>query len=102
MTKLKGKHSCKQYFQLKPIKWRFKWCFRCSSRSYLYETHLNPVKKQETEYNLSESVMLNLSQSLKDTYCTLCFDKFPNSPNLIAKLFDDLIYGIDTVYSNRK
>ena len=52
-------------------------------------------KKQETEYNLG--VVLNLSQSLRDAYCTLYFDNFFSSPALIGKLFDDGIYGIATV-----
>ena len=76
MTKFKRKHGCKQYLLLKPLKWGFKsWC-RCSSSGYLYETDLYLGKKQEPEYNLGESVVLNLSQSLRDTYCTLYFDNF--------------------------
>ena len=71
MTKFKGKHSCKQYLQLKPIKWGFKWWCRCSSTGYLYETHMYLGKKLETEYNLGESVVLSLSESLRDTFCTL-------------------------------
>ena len=102
MTKFKGKHGCKQYLLLKPIKWGFKWWCRCSSSGYLYETDLYLGKKQETEYNLSESVVLNLSQSLRDTYCTLYFDNFFSSPTLIGKLFDDGIYGIGTVRLNHE
>ena len=52
-------------------------------------------KKQETEYNLG--VVLNLSQSLRDAYCTLCFDNFFSSPTLIGKLFDDGIFDIGIV-----
>ena len=88
--------------QLKPIKWGFKWWCRCSSSGYLYETHLYLGKKQETEYNLAESVVLNLSQSLRDTYCTLYFDNFFSRHALIAKLFNDGIYGTGTVQPNRK
>ena len=46
--------------------------------------------------------MLNLSESLRDTHCTLYFAIFFNSPTLIAKLFDHGIYGISIVRSNRK
>ena len=46
--------------------------------------------------------MLNLSHSLRDTYCTLYFDNFFKSPALIPKLFDDGIYGIGTVRPNCK
>ena len=102
MAKFKGRHNCKQYLQLKQIKWWFKWWCRCSSSSDLYETHLYLGKKQETEYNLGESAVLNLSQSVRDTYCTLYFDNFFSSSALIAKLFDDGIYGIGTVRSDAK
>ena len=95
MTKFKGKHSCKQYLQLKAIKWGFKWWCRCSSSGYLYEIHLYLGKKQETEYNLG--VVVNLSQSLRDAYCTLYFDNFFSSPTLIEKLFDDAIFDIGIV-----
>ena len=46
--------------------------------------------------------MLNISHSLRDTYCTLYFDNFFKSPALIPKLFDDGIYGIGTVRPNCK
>ena len=46
--------------------------------------------------------MLNLSQSLRDTYCTLYFDNFFNNPAFIAKLFDDGIYDIGPVRPNCK
>ena len=46
--------------------------------------------------------MSNLSQSLRDTYCTLYFDYLFSSPALIGKLFDDGIYGISTVWPNHK
>ena len=105
-TKVKGKHSCKQYLQLKSIKCGegrgFKWWRRCSSSGYLYETHLYLGKKQETEYYLCESVVLNLSQPLRDTYCTFYFDNFFSSPALIANSFDDGINDIGTVRPNRK
>ena len=52
-------------------------------------------KKQETEYNLG--VVLNLSQSLRDAYCTLYFDNFFSSPTLIGKLFDDGKFDIGIV-----
>ena len=80
----------------------FKWWCRCSSSGYLYETHLYLGKKQETEYSSGESVVLNLSQSLRDIYCTLYFDNFFSSSALIAKLFDDGIYDIGTVQPNHK
>ena len=54
MTKFQGHSSMKQYLQLKPIKWGFKWWFRCaSSTGYLYEFDLYLVKKN-IEVNLAE------------------------------------------------
>lgn len=59
-------------------------------------------KKEETEFNLGESVVLKLSESLRDTYCTLYLEQFFEYLQFDAKLFDYGIYGIGTVRSNRK
>ena len=59
-------------------------------------------RKESTEYNLGESVVLNLASDLDDTYCTLVFDNFFSSPNLVQTLYDKNIYCIGTVRSNRK
>ena len=58
-------------------------------------------KKKETDCSLGENVAL-IPHNLWDAYCTLYFDNFFNSLTLMAKLFDDGIYGIGTVWSNRK
>ena len=80
MTKFKGRNSCKQYIKNKPIKWGFKWWCRCISiTGYLYEFNLYLGKKEKTELGLGESVVLNLSQKLEGSYCTLYFDNFFNS-----------------------
>ena len=87
VTKFKGRNSCKQYIKNKPIKWGFKWWCRCSSTTgYLYDFNLYLGKKEKTEIELCESVVLNLSQKLEGSYCTLYFDKFFNSPLLVNKL----------------
>ena len=49
-----------------------------------YMRHFCLGKKQEIKYNLDESAVLNLSQSLSDTFSTLYFDNFFNSPTFIA------------------
>ena len=41
-------------------------------------------KKEKTELGLGESVVLNLSQKLEGSYCTLYFDNFFNSPLLVT------------------
>ena len=46
--------------------------------------------------------MLQLSERLKNTFCTLYFDNVFNSPSLINKLFQNGLYVIGTVRSNRK
>ena len=104
MTKFKGRSGMKQYLQLKPIKWGFKSWYRCASKTgYLYEFDLYLGKKKDgVQYNLGESVILQLSEKLKNTFCTLFFDNFFNSPILVEKLFDDDIYAVGTVRSNRK
>ena len=79
MTKFKGRNSCKPYIKNKPIKWGFKWWCRCSSTTgYLYEFNLYLGKKEKTEIGLGESAVLNLSQKLEGSYCTLYFDNFFN------------------------
>ena len=51
------------------------------------------------EVNLRESVVMQLSEEVKGTYCALFFD---NSPALIDKHFEDGNYAMGTVRSNRK
>ena len=103
MTKFKGRHSSKQYIKNKPIKWGFKWWCRCSSvTGYLYQFDLYLGKKESTEFGLGESVVLQLTESLKDTYCTIFCDNFFTSPNLVHTLLSKGIYCYGTVRSNRK
>ena len=47
-------------------------------------------------------MVMQLSEKLKGTYCTLFFDIFFNSPPLTDKLFEEGIYVVGTVRSNRK
>ena len=51
--------------------------------------------------NLGSSVVLDLSQVLKDTYCHVFFDNLFNSPTLIQKLHDNELYGLGTGRSDR-
>ena len=102
MTKFKGRSSMRQYLNMKPTKWGFKWWFRCaSSNGYLYELYLYLGRKQNVEVNIGEGVVMQLSEKLKGTFCTLFFDNFFNSPLLINKLFEENIYTIGNVRSNR-
>ena len=50
MVKFTGRSSMKQYFKNKPVKWGFKFCFRCASKTgYLYQIvfHLGKNEKKQ-------------------------------------------------------
>ena len=77
MCKFKGKSIIRQYMKNKPIKWGFKFWFRCGAKSgYLYEFDMYLGKKGNTKFGLGESVVLSLCQKLKDTHCFVFFDNF--------------------------
>ena len=61
-------------------------------------------KKQSSEFNLGlvEEVVLQLTKLLEKPICTVYFDNFFNDPTLMKKLFENNIYAIGTVRSNRK
>lgn len=103
MCKFKGRSSMKQYIKNKPIKWGFKYWYRCDSKTgYLYEFELYRGRKESTEINLGASVVLKLCEELKNTYCFVFFDNFFNGPLLIKRLHENGIYGLGTVRSDRK
>ena len=53
------------------------------------------------ELKLDSSVVLDLCQFLKNTYCHVFFDTFFNSRTLIQKLHDNGLYGLGTACSDR-
>ena len=68
MVKFKGRSGMKQYIKSKPIKWSFKFWFRCSSQSgYLYQMDNYLGKKQAPEFNLclGEELVLQLTKDLE-------------------------------------
>ena len=73
-----------------------------SSNGYLYEFDLYLGKKQNINVILGEDVVMQISENLKDTFCTLFSDNFFNSSLLINKLFEENFYAVGTVRSNRK
>ena len=90
MVKFKGRSGMKQYIKSKPIKWGFKFWFRCSSKSgYLYQIDIYLGRKQSPEFNLGleEEAVLQLTKDLERSLSTDYFDNFFNSPKLIEKLF---------------
>lgn len=79
----------RQYVKNKPIKWGFKfWYHDTSKTGYLFQFDLYLGKKEKREEILESSVVLALIECLEDTYCTIFFDNFFNSPSLNIKLFE--------------
>ena len=65
---VKFRSGMKQYIKSKPIKWGFKFWFRCSSKSgYLYQMDIYLGRKQTSEFNLGlgEDVVLQLTEDLE-------------------------------------
>ena len=103
MVKFKRRSGMKQYIESKPIKWGFKFWFRCSSKTgYLYQIAIYLGQKKNTEFNWGEEVVLQLIKDLEGSFCAVCFDNFFSSPILIEKLSEKNIYAIRTVRKNRK
>ena len=102
MCKFKGKSLMRQYMKNKPIKWCFKFWFRCGSKSgYLYQFDMYLGRKSKTEFDLGNLVVLSPCKNLKNSYCYVFFDNFFTSPNLMLNLFENGIYATGTVRSNR-
>ena len=105
VVKFKGRSGMKQYIKSQLIKCGFKFWFRCSSKSgYLHQMDIYLGRKQRLEFNVSlgEEVILQLTKGLEQSFCTVYFGSFFNSPKLIEKLFQKDIYGIGTVRADRK
>ena len=61
MCKFKSRSSVKQYIKNKPIKWDFKYWYRCDSETgYVYQLELYQERKEKRELNLSLSVVPDL------------------------------------------
>ena len=101
MCKFKGKSIMRQYIKNKPIKWGFKFWFRCRAKpDCLYEFDMYLEKKGNTEFGLGESAILSLCQKLKYAHCFVFFDKFFTRPALLVKLFEMEIYATGMVRAN--
>ena len=92
----------KQYIKNQPIKSGFKYWYRCDCETgSVYQLELCQGRKEKRELYLGSSVVLNLCQVLKDTYCHVFFDNFFNSLFLIQKVHDNRLYGRGTACSDR-
>ena len=54
------------------------------------------------DLGLGETVVLDISKKLRNSYYEIYFDNFFNSPTLVDKLFDKGVYCIGTVRTDRK
>ena len=69
MMKFKGRSSIKKYVKNKPIKWGFKFLYRCTSETgYLYQFHLYLDKKESAAENLGPGVVLKMTESLQNSH----------------------------------
>ena len=104
MCKFKGKSGMKQFIKNKPIRWGFKLWFRCASADgYLYELDIYLGKQVRTSgFGVGESVVLQLTELLKDSHVTIYADNFFAAPILAKTLLENGIYFNGTVRSNRK
>ena len=101
MMEFKGRSGMKHYIKSKPIKWGFKFWFRCLSKSgYLYEMDIYLGRKQTPEFNLGlvEEVVFQLTKDLEQLFCTVYFAL----SKLIEKLFQKGLYVIGTARANRR
>ena len=75
-----------------------------SKSGYLYQTDIYLGRKQTPGFNLGlrKEVVLQLTKDLEQSFCTVYFDNFFNTPKLIEKVFQKGIYGIGKVPANRK
>ena len=88
-----------QYVKNKPIKWGFKFWFHCASKTgYFYQLDLYLGKKEKAEENLGPSVVLKMTGCFENSYCTVFFDNFFNSPFTDHKT---LLYGVGTARKDR-
>ena len=64
MIKYKGRSIMRQHIKNKPIKWGFRIRYRCTPKtSLLYDFNIYTGRKETTEFGLSESVVIHLTES---------------------------------------
>lgn len=99
-----GRSSLKQYMPMKPIKRGFKvWCLADSKTGYIMKSEIYTGKSNnKTENALGERVVLNLIGQNFGCGYLVAFDNYFTSINLIEKHFNQGVYAVGTVRSNRK
>ena len=97
MYKFKGRSSMKQFMKKLPIKWGFKYWYRCDCETgYVYQLKMYQGKKEERESNFGSRSVPDLCQGLRHSFFHVCFKSFFNSPTLIQKLHNNGLYGLST------
>lgn len=110
MIKYFGKHPCKQFIKVKPIRFGYKTWSLALKTGYCLQFDVYQGKKlsdatQKSEYGLGGSVVLNFANLLQEHFTdinfSLFFDNYFTSPKLITKLVSQNIGATGTVRSNR-
>ena len=98
MIKYKSRSIVRNYIKNKSIKWGFRMGYRCAPKTgYLYEFHIYTGRKETTEFGLSESVVLYLTEKPNGSFCYMFFDNFFTFSSLLRKLTDNSLYCIGVV-----
>ena len=80
--------------QNKPIKWGLRmWYSWAPKTGYLYKFDIYTGGKETTEFRLGESIVLQLTEKLNESFRRIFFDNFFTSPLLLRKLTDNSLYG---------
>ena len=98
MIKYKGRDIMQQHFKDKLIKGGLRIWYRAAPKTgYLYEFDICTGRKETTEFGLGDSVVLQLTEKLKGSFCCIFFDNFFTLP-----LTGNSLYGIGVARQNRK
>ena len=75
----------------------YNYWYRCDgAKGYVFHSELYQGRKESNELNLGPSLVLNLFQTLKNTYYYAVFDNVCNIPEQIQKLREDRLYDLAT------
>ena len=93
VIKYKSRSILRHHIKSKPIKWGFRIWYRYAPKTgYLYEFDIYTGRKETTEFGLGESVVLQLTEKLNESFCRIFFDNFFTLPSLLRKCTDNSLY----------
>ena len=105
MVKCKGRISFKQYIKNKPVRWGFKQCALCCSKTgYLwdFEVYTGRQNQQQAEHGLAHNVVVRMCEPFDHQGYEVYHDQFYTSPALAETLSDLGIKCVGTCQSNRR